>query len=201
MTRITLAALLKLELPGYTARIVDGGMLVADGETYLARDPIIGVPAGFDALNEGVGEEAPAGRITFNPPASTAASTLLNAGWQGARLRIWIAEVDTNGAVVGSPDQIADWILDQATMVLAEDNRQVEISFVGAGQRLFQMDRGNSLSPSFHKAVHPNETGLDNASGVATAVPWGAPSPPRGIVTNGSMGSLVGSAIRNMNLV
>lgn len=197
---VRLAGLLKLELPGQTVRLVDGGTLTVAGETYLSRDATMGTIAALDALNEGVGEEAPAGLITFNPPDSVNASVLMDPAWQGARLRLWIAEVGDDGAPVGTPDQQADWIVDQPSMVLGRGKRQLEMMFVSGGQRLFQRDRGNSLSPAFHKSVHPGETGLDNASGVATSVPWGAPSAPRGITSaGGAAGITPGSIVSRLS--
>jgi hypothetical protein len=182
--RIVMAAALKLELPGHTARLVDGGALTIGGESYAARDPVIGVAESFEALTEGVADEAPAGVITFLPPDATAASMLNDPASQGARCRLMITEVDADtGQPIGAVEQLADWIVDTTTMVIAAGARQLEVAFVSGGDRLFQIDRGNVLSPAFHRSVHPGEAGLDNASGVATAVAWGAASPARGVTS------------------
>lgn len=204
MQRITIAGLLKLELPATTVRLIDGGTLDVAGETYLARDPFIGVLSGFEALNEGVGDEAPAGALTFLPPDETPAADLNAGSNQGARLRLWTAEIDEDtGLIIGEAQQEADWIVDYPAMTIDRGTRELELAFVSGGDRFFQVMRGNSLSPAFHRSVHPGEAGLDNASGVETSVPWGAPSAPRGTAsTGGSAGGSFGAGYNgNVNLV
>jgi hypothetical protein len=198
--RITMAGMLKLELPAATVRLVDGGTLTVDGETYLARDPFIGVLSGFEALNEGVGDEAPAGSLTFLPPDATPAAALNTGASQGARLRLWTVDVDQDtGLVIGAPLQEADWIVDYPTMTIDIGQRELELAFVSGGDRFFQIDRGNALSPTFHRSVHPGEAGLDAASGAETSVPWGAPSQPRGTAVS-SGGSAGGGGFNGGNV-
>lgn len=193
MQRITIAGLLKLELPAATVRLVDGGTLVVDGETYLSRDPLIGVLSAFEALTEGVGDEAPAGVLTFLPPDTTPASALNSGAVQGSRCRMWTVEIDADtGLVIGEPQQEADWIVDFPALSVGEGQRELELTFVSGGDRFFQMDRGNTLSPTLHRNIHPGEAGLDNASGVETSVPWGAPSAPRGMAGSGGGGAVGG---------
>lgn len=187
--RVTIAAVLQLDLPGHTVRLVDGGTLPFAGQTFGARDDVIGVPATYEALTDGLADEAPAGAITFLPPAGVAAATLLAPAWQGARCRLWITDVDdTTGLPVGEPDQIADWMLDQSQLTTGRAKRELELTFVGAAERLFQSNRGNSLSPLFHRSIYPGEAGLDGASGVTMSVAWGAPAAPRGTVAAGGGG-------------
>jgi hypothetical protein len=192
-TRITMAGMLKLELPAATVRLVDGGTLPVDGETYLSRDPFIGVLSGFEALNEGVGDEAPAGSLTFLPPDATPAAALNTGDNQGARLRLWTVDVDqATGLPIGAPTQEADWIVDYPAMSIGEGERELELAFVSSGDRFFQVDRGNALAPNFHRSIHPGEAGLDAASGAETSVPWGAPSQPRGTSMSSGGGSSYG---------
>lgn len=184
--RITLAALLKVELPGHTARLIDGGTLVVGGETYTARDALLGVVDGYEALTEGVGDEAPAGSLTFLPPDDAPATTLNSAASQGARVRLWSAEVDADtGAIIGAAMQEADWIVDYPALTIGTGKRELELACVSGGDRLFQVDKGNALSPTYHRGIHPGEAGLDNASGVTASVAWGAPAAPRGTSSAG----------------
>ena len=187
--RITLAALLRVDLPGHVVLLSDGGTVEVNGDSYVARDTLIGVPAGYESLNEGTADEAPAGLITFNLPAGSGAGTVNRKAFSGARARLFVAEVNGDtGQAVGTPDQLADWIVDQTAMVLGVGQRQLEVAFVSGGERLFQVNRGNALSPGFHKSIYANETGLDNATGATLVDAWGAPSPPRGTVSSGIYG-------------
>lgn len=203
MRRIMIAGLLKLELPAATVRLIDGGSLPVAGEQYVTRDPFLGVLSGFQSLTEGVGDEAPAGALTFIPPDSTPAAELNSVTNQGSRLRLYTVEVDhETGLPVGDAQQEADWIVDFPAISVAEGAREIEFVCVSGGDRFFQMNRGNTLSPTFHRSVHPGEAGLDNASGVETSVPWGAPSQPRGTAIVGSSGGATGAGFNgNVNLV
>lgn len=193
MRRILIAGLLKLELPGATVRLIDGGSLPVAGEQYVARDPFLGVLSGFQSLTEGVGDEAPAGALTFIPPGNTPAADLNSGANQGARLRLYTVEIDDEtGLPIGAAQQEADWIVDFPAVSIDGDAREVEFVCVSGGDRFFQVDRGNTLSPTFHRSVHPGEAGLDNASGVETSVPWGAPSAPRGVSAAGGGGGYGG---------
>lgn len=179
--RILLAGLLKVELPGHVARLCDGGAVTFAGEAYAARDSLLGVIDRLDVPSEGVGDEAPSGSLIFLPPDDAPAATLNAAANVGARVRLWLAEIDAEtGLIVGTPEQQADWIVDYTAITLASGKRELELSCVSSGDRFFQTDRGNSLSPTFHRGIHPGEAGLDNASGVETTVAWGAAAQPRG---------------------
>lgn len=184
---VTFAAFLQLDLPSGTVRMVDGGTLTYLGQTFTARDPLLGVPGQFEAVSEGVGDETPAGTITFYPPDEAGSAALIAPETQNARLRLWVGELNEfTGTLKAAPMQLVDWLLDVPSLRLEGGRRSVEYLFVGSGERLFQIDRGNSLSSAFHEAVHPGEMGLRNATGLESSVPWGAPSPPRGLASYGS---------------
>jgi hypothetical protein len=193
--RILIAGLLKLELPGHTVLLADGGGTVPwNGDTFGLRDSVLGVLSGFEALQEGIGDEAPAAALTFLLPDATAASAVNTGAVQNSRCRLWLSEIDADtGLLIGTPSQEADWIVDYTALSLDQGKRELEIGFVSSGDRFFQRDRGNSLAPAFHRGVHPGEAGLDNASGVATSLAWGAASPPRGVSGGGALGGSFGS--------
>ena len=183
MDRIGIAVILKAELPGHTARIVDGGTITVDGETYTSRDTVLGVPVGFESLNEGVGDEAATGALTFLP-GDTPSSTLNDPTWQGSRLRIWTVEFgEDSGEPIGDPVAAADFILDRPMLNFENSQRTLDLECTSTAERLFMLNTGNSLSPSFHQSIWPGEKGLANASGVGKAVAWGAAAAPRGSST------------------
>lgn len=185
MDRVLLTGLMKIELPGRTVLLCDGGFVTWNGETYLGEDPDFGTLAGFEALEEGVGDEAPAGTLTMLPRSSAAAATLSRPGYQNSRIRLWLAEInETTGAVIGTPDLQADWQLDRTTLRLALGSRELEMGCVTRSQRLLARNEGNVLSSSFHSRIYPGERGHDNATGLEANFAWGAASPPRGVAAS-----------------
>jgi hypothetical protein len=181
MDRILLAGLIKIELPGKTILLCDGGFLDIDGEEYSSSDDDFGTIEKVEALEEGVGDDVPAGRLTFLPKDTTAAATLSAPGMQGSRMRFYTAEVDEQtGMVIGVPDLQADMQADQTIFRVGRGTRKLDMTFVSRIERIFAVDEGNSLNPVFHKTVWPGELGEDNATGLSETVAWGVESPPRG---------------------
>jgi hypothetical protein len=179
--RITLAGLLKIELPGGDVRLCDGGSLAFGGEQYRSRDPLLGVLNGLDEISEGVGDEVPAFKLSFLPDPDAVSADLLAPNWQGARLRMWTAEVDENtGVIAGTPELEVDAMIDVATLKHGEKGRMLDLDCVSSLQRLFDLNEGNVLSGEAHRRVHPGELGLNNTTGVGKQFAWGASSPRTG---------------------
>lgn len=182
MERVTLVGLMKLELPGRAVLLCDGGFVTFGGETYQSVDNTFGTVAGFEALTEGTGDELPAGTVTFLPKNVAAAIDLSRPGYQGARLRMWIGEVDpVTGKLVGSPDLMADWQTDKTVLKRNTGTRSLDIVCVTRSQRLLVRNDGNGLSTAAHQRVFPGERGHDNAVGMDIDVAWGVKAPPRGV--------------------
>jgi hypothetical protein len=190
MNRIMVGAVMMAALPSHTAYLSDGGMVVIDGNTYTSEDSFLGVPTGFESLNEGVGDEAPAAAFTFNPPSAASSSSLNNPALANSRIVLSVVEIDEDdGTIIGDAEQIADLIVDNPTLRFEDNSRQLELACVSSSERLFLVNQGNSLSPSFHEQVWPGEKGLVNASGVSRSVAWGAASAPRGSTSGGGGGA------------
>ena len=180
--QVTLAGLLKLELPGHTVLLCDGGTVFYDDDTYTSEDPLFGTIAALQPISEGVGDEAPAATITFSVQPDANVGDVSNDAMQGARLRMWIAEIDPDtGAVVGTPDQVTDAVIDVPRLRLSKGKRLVDMDFVSSLERLFIVATGNVLSGEFHRRIWPGERGCDNATNVETTFAWGVGSPPRGV--------------------
>lgn len=181
MQSVLLAALLKVELPGHSACLVDGGTISWGGDLYAPVDSVLGFPEGYESLTEGAGDEAPAGAITFLLPDGTSSASVNSATISDSRVRLWLAEVDPDsGAVIGTPDSLADWLVDYPSVSIEDGVRRLTLHCVSHAQRLFELNLGNVLGPKFHERVYPGEWGLRNAVGVSIAVPWGAAGAPRG---------------------
>lgn len=188
--RVLLAGLMKIELPIRAVLLCDGGFVRWGDDTFEVEDPDFGVLVGFEALTEGVGDEAPAGVLSLATPSTAAAAILSRPGYQGSRVRLWVAEIDeATGAIIGEPDLMIDWQIDSTRLRVARGTRTLEIACVTRGQRLMLVNDGNTLSPAFHRSIHPNEAGLDNATGLTVDVAWGAASAPRGVSSSGGGGA------------
>lgn len=201
MERISLTGLIKIELPEASVLLCDGGFFVWNGEVYQSIDPLFGVITSVEGLEEGVGDEVPALELEFAPPGSTAVADLSQAGYQQSRVRMWIGEFDPEtGEIVGEPQQEFDGLIDQTTLRVGRAERSLAITIVSTGERLFQRNIGNSLSPAFHKSLFPGELGHDNATGLKKPVAWGVASPltasPAPASGNGFGGAIFNAALQ-----
>jgi hypothetical protein len=189
MERVRLIAILKVELPGRSILLCDGGFVDHDGERYLSSDVDFGTVAGFEALEEGAGDSLPAGTITFYPPSIAAAATLSQPGYQGSRITMSIIEQDPATGAVIDVDRMADWQSDRTILRRKKGMpRALEMLCVTRSQRLLARNEGNVLSSAFHQRQYPGERGFDNAHGMPTQVAWGVASPPRGVSFGGGGG-------------
>ena len=185
MDRILLAGLMKMELPGRTVLLCDGGFVPWGSETYLSVDDTFGTIAGFEVPEEGVGSVIPSASVTMLPKSTAAAIEISQPAYQGSRIRMWVAEIDeATGQIIGQPDLQADWQLDRTTLRSKRGERQVTIDCVSRSQRLLAKVEGNTLSSAFHSSIFPGERGFDNATGLEAPFAWGVASPPRGTVAS-----------------
>ncbi len=183
--RILLCGMMKAELPGYTLLLCDGGTVKWGDDVYVSADPRFGTIGAFDVPEEGVGDIIPSGSLTMLPAGGQAAIDLSSPAFQGARVRMWIAEIDQmTGQIVGTPDLQADWQLDRTILKSKKGERSLAIDMVGTAQRLLAKVEGNVLSSAFHSSIFPGEQGFDNGTGLEASFAWGVASPPRGVVAS-----------------
>ena len=184
MQQIALAGLCKIELPDETIRLCDGGRITWGSEVFMARNQTYGTIGALDSVGEGRADELPPIRMTLLPPSSTAAAVLVQPAHQGSRVRLWIAEYEiASQSVVGDPDLRFDGELDISTL---DNQLNLQLTIIPAAGRLFELNIGNSLSPSFHKSVWPGETGQDNATGLGRPIAWGVQAPPSTVQSGGT---------------
>lgn len=176
---LTLVALMEIALPeDRYIRLCDGGFVQWDGNGFDSIDPDFGTIESAETFEERTGDEAPGGKLVFLPVSTAAATTLSQAGYQGARMRFWLGEVDPmTGQIVGTPEQTADLAIDTTTLKLGKGTRKLDVEFVSAAERLFMIYRGNALNDRFHQACYPGELGMANATGQPRSSAWGAQQP------------------------
>jgi hypothetical protein len=188
-TVLTLAGLCQIDLPGRTIRLCDGAFVDWAGNRFDSQDVDFGTISTVDQVSEAVSDEAPSGKLTMLPPSTTAAAALFQPDAQGSTMTFWLAEINpATGGVVGAPDTLFVGFLDNISLKVGKTERSVDLEFMSQAERLFWTKEGNVLSSRFHKEVWPGETGLDQATGVQIAVPWGTSSPSRGTISIGSGG-------------
>jgi hypothetical protein len=190
MIQIGLTGLCKIELPGYTIRLCDGGRIKWGSETFVARDPEYGTLGSIEEISEGAGEELPPLELTLIPPDTAAAADLVQPTMQGSRVQLWLAEYNpVNSTVIGTPEAKFDGELDQAALTL---QLQLTLSIIPAAARLFELNIGNSLSASWHKSIWSGETGHDEATGLTEKIAWGVEAPIGTAIGGGGGGVSLG---------
>lgn len=197
MNQIAMIGLVKIELPAATVRLCDGGFMVWGAETFTSRDATFGTIGSIEPLRDGLGDEVPALEMVLLPPNDADIADLAQPGYQQSRVRFWLGEYDVAaGTLVGTPDLLFDGKIDQTVLNL---DRSLAITVVATGERLFELNLGNSLNPAFHKSVWSGETGHDNATGLGRPIAWGVEAPPVQYaapnMTPGSTGAGVGYAL------
>ncbi len=174
---ITICALMTIELPDRTVRMCDGAFVKWGADVFDCYDEDFGVIGSASTFEEKTGDEAPGGNLTFLPPSSSAATSLSDPAYQGARMRFWLAEVNPEtGIVTGTPELTADLAIDTVTLKVSRGTRSVDIEFESAAKRLFMVLRGNALNDRFQQACYPGELGMANATGMPRSTAWGAAS-------------------------
>lgn len=178
MLIVTLSGLVQIDLPETTIRLCDGAFVRWGGDTFDCVDPAFGSLGAIAGVDEGVGDELPALRLTFLPSSTTAAADLSRPEFQGCRFRMWVADVDlATNEVFGTPSLEFDGQVDMTDLIIDRGTRDLEMDVVPVGERLFVINEGNTLSPRFHKSLFPGELGEDNAIGVGVGVAWGTALP------------------------
>lgn len=179
MNKVALVGLIKIELPGATLRLCDGGAFTFAGEDYASRDPVFGTIGSVASLKEGIGDTLPALSITLLPPSTSAAVQLATPGNQTAPVTFWLAEYDPATGQIATADVQFTGFVDQAIVINGGGEMRIDMSIVSLAERLFEGNIGNTLNPTFHKSVWPGETGHDNATALELQVAWGTERPPQ----------------------
>lgn len=178
MNSVALAGLMKIEFPARTVRLCDGGRVVWGAESFAGRDDVFGTIGALEPLSEGAGDEVPALLLKLLPPEATAVADLSQPGFQTVRVRLWITEFDlAAGTVIGTPALQFDGQIDQTSLTVGRASRDLGITVVSTAERLFTKFEGNSLSPTFHIALWPGETGMNEATALTVTDAWGVEAP------------------------
>lgn len=99
---------LKIELPSYTLRLLDGSASLQIGtEIYAGIDASFGTIASISELSEEMGDSAPEVTVTLMPPDVSATAVLSHPNMQGSVSTIMVGAVDAaTGAVIRSEERV-----------------------------------------------------------------------------------------------
>jgi hypothetical protein len=169
---------------GHTIRLLNsGGFVTFDGKTFLGGDPIFGSIAKVDTLSDGIGSEAPALKITFNPADDAAGATLAAASNQESPVKMWVGAIDPQtGLGIGEPLLIFSGMLDYATLDAGTKSRTLEMVISSVFEDFFYNDDGARLSDTFHNVCYPGERGLAFVTYIVHQIYWGTDA-PSGVTT------------------
>lgn len=185
---VLLFGALKIELPDYTLRLLDGSAsLIIEGETYVGLDPTFGTISAISELSEEIGDSAPEITVTLNPPDVSATAVLSHPNMQGAMAHLMAGAVDpVSGIAIGTPETLFLGEIDVPTIgINQQGERTLEYSIVSVFERLFEVEEGQRASNGWHQSIWPGELGLEFMTGTDVNLYWGV-KPPKGSTAKGS---------------
>ena len=167
-------------LAAHTLRLLDGSgwVQLADGRQFTGQDGDYGSLRGLDALEETIGDQAPALSLTLAPLTDACLQQIGQPTSQGATVQVLYGEIDrTTGAPVSDPEVIFYGAIDVGHVRVDRNARTISVDLVSAWEKLFVTDEGAGLNSGWHDQFHPGQLGFAFADTVQHAVPWGAKGP------------------------
>lgn len=171
---------LKIVLPDYTLRLLDGsGTVVIGGEVYTGLDATFGAISSISELTEEIGDSAPEITVTLYPPDVSATAVLSHPNMQGSAVTLMVGAVDpVSGVTLGQPEILFLGEIDVPTISIDESGaRTLEYTVVSVFERLFEVEEGQRASNGWHQSIHPGELGLEHMTGTDVNLYWGVKPP------------------------
>jgi hypothetical protein len=168
---------------GWLRLLVGSGAVVIDGKTFVGDDPTYGVLSALEMVTDGMGNNAPAIRVTVNPKTADAAAELASQDMQGQSIFVWIAALDrTTGGSLDEPVLIFSGEVDQGVLTVGQGTRSLALDCVSVWERLFDNDDAVRLTNAYHQTAWPGETGFEFVTDVNRALPWGQDLPVPAVI-------------------
>jgi hypothetical protein len=168
---------------GWLRLLVGSGVVTIDGKTYVGDDPTYGVISALDPVTDGMGNNAPALRVTINPKTADAAAELAGQDMQGKSIFVWIAALDrTTGGGLDTPVLVFSGEVDQGVLTVGQGTRSLALDCVSVWERLFDNDDAVRLTNAYHQAAWPGETGFEFVTAINRALPWGQDLPVPAVI-------------------
>jgi hypothetical protein len=178
-----LVHLLRIELPGYTIRLVDGsGFVIWGAEVFTGSDPEFGTIAGFGDFTESEGTEAPRQALQLLPKNNAAVARLTAPTAQGSPVSIYAAVVDpATGTLISEPDARFIGELDEATYNMGSNSNLLEVELSTIWERLFDDNEGHRWNDTFWQHLFgANARAFQHIPNVGGKLHWGYNGPANG---------------------
>lgn len=195
---VLLFGALKIELPDYTLRLLDGSAsLIIEGETYVGLDPTFGTISDLSELSEEDGDDAPEITVTLFPPDLSATAVLANPAMQGCTATLMVGAADPlTGMAIGTPEVLFLGEIDVPTVGIDGNGlRTLSFTIVSVFERLFEVEEGQRASNGWHQSIWEGELGLEFMTGTDVNLYWGT-KPPKSSATSRSASSTSGTTNR-----
>lgn len=168
--------ILKIDLPGHTIRLSEGGEVDYDGGRYAPIDGTFGVVTDYQDFTSGEADIAPAFELTWGIKDIAAAVALSNPASQGALVdfRVLSIDRDTNAVLLSHPIFVG--LVDSTELIGGERQYEMPMGFITEIDKLINTDKGNRLNRSFHRSIWAGEMGLDFMTGTTIPGAWGEES-------------------------
>lgn len=164
------AILVRLDLPGQTYFLTDGGFVIWGGDTYYGRHPTLGIFSSVSGLTSGIANQTTRVDIRVLPKSIAALSILNGATIQGCRVRVWRGAIDfQTGLIIGEPTLRFDGTIDLPRLQIGmEWGCTLECGTQAARQ--LEPNADWRQNHAFHVLRWSDEMGLIKVSGVVKAV-------------------------------
>lgn len=163
----TRALLIRLDLPGGTYGLTDGGFAFHDGLYYLGKDPSLGIFMGVSGLTAGMNDQTTRVEVRIAPKDNAAASILGSPSTQGSRVRVWRGAINrATGLLIGTPVLRFDGEVDQSRFSVGA-GRTLNIACGTQSARQLEENADWRANHSFHSQRWTGETGMIRVAGIA----------------------------------
>jgi len=177
-TALVFTAVLIVINGGATIRLVDGGFVIIDGDTYTVEDDTFGTLGDVETISDGVDGQATRATVTLLPPTSAAIATLSAATAQGSAVTIMQGAVDpATGLCIGTPEVLFLGELDYPRFQVGGTSYALIMECGTEEGRLLEPNMERKLSDAFHQTAWPGELGEEFATGLTRKIYWRANDP------------------------
>lgn len=178
----TIFGAVEIALPNHMLRLLDTSCVITfDGKTFAGTDATYGSINAIGEFRDGRGDEAPNVQLRLAPASDAASADISSPADQGSKTSIWLGVVDPqSGQVIGEPLLFYLGLLDTTMLRSVNNSRLLDLEITSAFELCFFNDDGVRLSDTFHRSVHPGETGLSQVTGIEHQNYWGT-SPQSGV--------------------
>ena len=167
------ATLIRLDLPGKTIFLTDGGFVDYAGNRYLGDHPVYGALSSVSPIRDGSKAQSTRIDIVVHPATDEALVSLAAPATQGSRVQGWEGAIDRlTGLLIGLPLLQFDGELDKARFSVGEA-RALTLACGSHSERQLEPNADWRLNHAFHTRIWgAGETGLIHMTNVLKKSEW-----------------------------